>query len=132
VAAHRLEARTIARAEYAPLSPPTEIKIRPVPVAQELADGDLIKVGSRTLTVLHTPGHSPGSLCLYAPEAATLFSGDTLFAGTFGRYDLPGGDGEALRASLRRLAALPRRTAVLPGHGRATTIGDEAWLTTRT
>jgi glyoxylase-like metal-dependent hydrolase (beta-lactamase superfamily II) len=78
--------------------------------------------------VLHTPGHTPGSICLYLPERTLLFSGDTLFAGSFGRYDLPGGDPRLLRQSLHRLATLPPETRVLPGHGRETTLGAESWL----
>ncbi len=73
--------------------------------------------------MLHTPGHTPGSICLSAP--AFLFSGDTLFAGSIGRMDLPGGDEEQMEASLHRLLELPDETAVYPGHGPATSIGHE-------
>ncbi len=76
-----------------------------------------------TFTVLHTPGHTPGSICLLGGGA--LFSGDTLFAGGIGRMDLPGGDEEAMQASLSRLLELPGDTLVYPGHGPATTIQDE-------
>jgi glyoxylase-like metal-dependent hydrolase (beta-lactamase superfamily II) len=75
------------------------------------------------LTVLHTPGHSPGSLCLSGGEV--LFSGDALFAGSIGRMDLPGGDEEQMMASLARLMELPDATTVYPGHGPPTTIGEE-------
>lgn len=98
------------------------------PVTRPLAEGDTIALAGATFEVMHTPGHSSGAICLHHPGTATLFSGDTLFAGTFGRYDLPDSDAEALRASLGRLACLPAETRVLPGHGRATTIGAETWL----
>lgn len=99
------------------LPPPTEVDHR-------LADGDELSAGSARLGVLHTPGHSPGSISLLAPGDA-LFSGDTLFFGSVGRTDLPGGDPEAELDSIRRrlfpLGDLP----VYPGHGPATTIDQE-------
>lgn len=77
-------------------------------------------------TAVHTPGHTPGSLCLYLPEHSLLLAGDTLFAGSVGRTDLPGGDtGLLLRSIHTHLFALPDETRVIPGHGPATTIGDE-------
>lgn len=75
--------------------------------------------------VISTPGHSPGSVCFYFPEENILFSGDTLFRGSVGRTDLPGGDMKQLTSSLRSLAALRPCTKVCPGHGPETTIGDE-------
>jgi glyoxylase-like metal-dependent hydrolase (beta-lactamase superfamily II) len=79
--------------------------------------------------VLHTPGHTEGSVCLHAADEGILFSGDTLFAGGWGRVDLPGGDPEAMVESLGRLASFEDGTAVLPGHGPTTTIGRErAWV----
>jgi len=75
------------------------------------------------IRILHTPGHSPGSVCLLAGEV--LFSGDTLFQGSVGRTDLPHGDARRLEESLRRLAALDPEILVLPGHGPATTIARE-------
>ena len=90
-----------------------------------LVDGDLVEAGALELHVIHTPGHTPGSICLHAPDDATLFSGDTLFAGSIGRTDFPGGDPDAILRSLGRLAALPEETAVHPGHGPDTTIGRE-------
>jgi len=88
-----------------------------------LKDGDEIKFGSLTLKVIHTPGHSQGSLCLYLP--GHLFSGDTLFSTTHGRVDLPGSSPRAMRQSLKTLAALPDDTIVYPGHDETTTIGQE-------
>ena len=77
------------------------------------------------LEVIETPGHTPGGVCLYLPKEKLLLSGDTLFAGSVGRTDFPGGDMAALRASLRTLSALPDDTFVVPGHGPFTTIGAE-------
>jgi hydroxyacylglutathione hydrolase len=76
--------------------------------------------------VVHTPGHTPGSICLLFKEQELLLAGDTLFAGSIGRTDLPGGDGRLILRSLRdRLLVLPDATRVVPGHGRETTIGEE-------
>lgn len=78
-----------------------------------------------SMQVVETPGHTPGGACYFFPEDRLLLSGDTLFAGSAGRTDLPGGDMASLRKSLARLAALPDDVRVIPGHGPATTIGDE-------
>ncbi len=94
-----------------------------LPGARPLAEAETVALGEESLTVLETPGHSPGSLCLYVP--GMLFSGDTLFRGSVGRLDLPGGDAAAMTASLERLKALPEDTRVYPGHGPATTLGWE-------
>ena len=95
---------------------------------REVADGDLVNAAGRRLEVIACPGHTPGCLCyLYKPEDGepVLFSGDVLFRGAVGRTDLPQGSWPELAASLRKLATLPSATLVLPGHGPATTIGDE-------
>lgn len=89
---------------------------------------DGLAIGLTTLPaqVLHTPGHTPGSICLLFPDQHLLLAGDTLFAGSIGRTDLPGGDGQQILRSLRgRLLVLPDATRVLPGHGPETTIGEE-------
>jgi hydroxyacylglutathione hydrolase len=103
--------------------------IPPCVPAVELAEGGQIRFGEIRLTVLHTPGHTAGSVCLLASDEGLLFSGDTLFAGAWGRVDLPGGSEEAIVASLGRLAELEPGVAVLPGHGPSTTIARErSWL----
>jgi hydroxyacylglutathione hydrolase len=110
-----------------PLWAPFEIP--PSVPAVELAEGGEVRFGSIRLTILHTPGHTEGSVCLQASDERLLFSGDTLFAGGWGRVDLPGGDPQAMASSIGRLAGLEDRTAVLPGHGAETTIGRErAWM----
>lgn len=81
--------------------------------------------GALAFQCLHTPGHSPGSCCLLFPESAILIAGDTLFKGSCGRTDLPGGDPRQLRNSLNRLKQLPDEVRVFPGHGPETTIGIE-------
>ncbi len=89
-----------------------------------LIDGDEVRVGQTSLKVIHTPGHSPGSVCFYTP--GIIFSGDTLFCGGVGRTDLPGGSWKDLIRSLRtRVLTYPEETVVLPGHGPRTTIGEE-------
>lgn len=92
------------------------------------ADGEVLTVGGIEATVLHTPGHTEGSVSLYVPQAGLLLAGDTLFAGSVGRTDLPGGDFRKMLASIReRLLPLPPETIVVPGHGQDTTIGEEAF-----
>jgi glyoxylase-like metal-dependent hydrolase (beta-lactamase superfamily II) len=103
--------------------------IIPSVAAVELAEGGEVRFGSIRLRVWHTPGHTEGSVCLYEPDEGLLFSGDTLFAGGWGRVDLPGGDPAAMVESLGRLTGLEDRVRVHPGHGEATTIGRErAWM----
>jgi glyoxylase-like metal-dependent hydrolase (beta-lactamase superfamily II) len=88
-----------------------------------LSEGDVIP--GTSMKVIHTPGHSAGSICLYDAESAFLISGDTLFRDGVGRSDGPDSDPQALRLSLSRLASLPAETQVFPGHGPRTTIGRE-------
>lgn len=87
------------------------------------ADGDKLDFAGLRFTVLHTPGHTPGGVCLLC--GSWLFAGDTLFAGSCGRTDLPGGNWNQMAASLRRLAALEGDFVVLPGHGEQTTLSAE-------
>ena len=96
-------------------------------VDQLLKEGDSLRCGALNLEVLHTPGHSPGSLSLHLPgEASRIFSGDTLFQGSIGRTDLWGGSlDQILRSIHDRLLIFPDETPVYPGHGQPTTIGEE-------
>ena len=99
-------------------------EIDPLPEPDSLVqEGDTISVGTLQFTVFHTPGHSPGGICIYGNS--TVITGDTLFAGSVGRTDLSGGDMTQLRKSFKRLMTLPAETKVLPGHGPETTIGRE-------
>ena len=97
-----------------------------VEIDQSLGSSDKIKAGSLSATVLHTPGHTEGSVCLYFPAEKKLIAGDTLFAGSIGRTDLPGGSFDKIIRSLHgTLLKLPDDTLVVPGHGPLTTIGEE-------
>ncbi len=82
-----------------------------------------LTIGPFQMKILHTPGHTPGSICLWLANA--LFTGDTLFKGSVGRTDLPGGDYEALRFSLRKIISLPENLMIYPGHGEVTTLKEE-------
>ena len=125
IAVHPLDRARLTNPE--PIWAPFEIP--PCVPAVELAEGGEIRFGAIRLIVLHTPGHTEGSVCLWSPDDAALFSGDTLFAAGWGRTDLAGGSAEQMVQSLSRLATFDDATVVLPGHGRETTIGRErAWL----
>lgn len=90
---------------------------------QEFSDGQILGLGELTFEVMHAPGHSPGHVVIHGHGAA--FVGDCLFAGSIGRTDLPASKGEDLEKSLERITSLPEDTIVYPGHGPATTIGEE-------
>ena len=97
-----------------------------VEVAASLGEADTVKAGALSANVLYTPGHTEGSICLYFPAEKTLISGDTLFAGSIGRTDLPGGSFEKIIRSIHgKLLSLPDETVVVPGHGELTTIAQE-------
>jgi hydroxyacylglutathione hydrolase len=97
-----------------------------VTIEGSIADGETLKTGNLTASVLHTPGHTEGSVCLYFPAEKLLIAGDTLFARSIGRTDLPGGSFEKIMRSLHdRVLTLPDNTVVIPGHGARTTIGEE-------
>jgi hydroxyacylglutathione hydrolase len=125
IAVHRLDRERLEHPDRG-IAP---FEIPPSVPAVELAEGGVIRFGELRLDVLHTPGHTAGSVSLLAADDGLLFSGDTLFAAGWGRVDLPGGSAEQMAASLARLARLEDHVRVFPGHGAATTIGRErAWL----
>jgi len=97
-----------------------------VEIDQSVAQAETVKAGSLVADVIHTPGHTEGSVCLYFPTEKKLIAGDTLFAGSIGRTDLPGGSFDKIIRSLHeKVLALPDETTVVPGHGPLTTIGEE-------
>jgi hydroxyacylglutathione hydrolase len=97
-----------------------------VQVDDAISQGRVLKIGEISSNVIHTPGHTEGSICVYFPEQSKLIAGDTLFAGSIGRTDLPGGSMEKIMRSLHtQVLALPDETEVVPGHGPVTTIGEE-------
>lgn len=109
------------QATWVGMASPGDVKID-----GELIHGGKLTAGSLSANILHTPGHTEGSVCLYFPAEKLLIAGDTLFAGSIGRTDLPGGSFEKIMRSLhQRVLALPDETIVIPGHGANTTIGDE-------
>ena len=96
------------------------------PPDDTLEEGRVIAITGLSGQILHTPGHTQGSVCLHLPEQNLLLAGDTLFAGSVGRTDLPGGDGATLIRSIHsKLLTLPEQTIVVPGHGANTTIANE-------
>ncbi len=105
-------------------------EVEPSTAERELREGEQVRIGDLVFDVLHTPGHTEGSVCLYEERHALMLAGDVLFAGSYGRTDLPGGSDEDMVASLARLArSLPDAVRVLPGHGPETTIGRERpWM----
>jgi hydroxyacylglutathione hydrolase len=110
-----------AQAEWIGVPPPGAVEID-----HSVSTGDKVAAGSHTAQILHTPGHSEGSICLYFAAEKKLIAGDTLFAGSIGRTDLPGGSMQKILRSLHdTVLALPDDTVVVPGHGELTTIGEE-------
>lgn len=97
-----------------------------VEIDRSITTGESVSAGSLVANVFHTPGHTEGSVCLYFPQQKKLIAGDTLFAGSIGRTDLPGGDTHKIMRSLHDIVlAFPDETVVVPGHGELTTIGEE-------
>ena len=118
---HALLKMLDVQAAWIGVAPPEKVEID-----QSIGQADSIAAGSLTASVLHTPGHTEGSICLYFPAEQKLIAGDTLFAGSIGRTDLPGGSFDKIIRSLHdKVLALPDDTVVVPGHGPLTTIGDE-------
>ena len=114
-------------------SPSTSLSLpftlEPASPTNLMRDGDILTFGQWRFQIIHTPGHTPGSVCLLFESEMMVITGDTLFQGTYGRFDLSGGDEEALYGSLRQLGKLDAAYAVYPGHGPATTIGAESfWI----
>ena len=106
--------------------PPDYTRVqKPATLVADLVDGATLTAGGLTAQVIATPGHTPGGACFLFAEQKLLLTGDTLFAGSCGRTDFPGGDVRQLNASLRRLAALDPELTVVPGHGEPTTIARE-------
>jgi len=112
VCVHRLDAAYVKVKEKSTL-----------PASVLLEDGFLVKFGDDSLRVMHTPGHTPGSICLLGEKL--VFTGDTLFAGSIGRTDFPGGSYQQIQSSLQKLARLPDYFLVYPGHGPTSMIGEE-------
>ena len=105
----------------------------PIPIEKVFPDHlmqgtDSLHIGEIMLQVIHTPGHSPGSVCFYSQTHRILLSGDTLFKGSIGILSLPTADKQAMWQSLNKLSHLPPETRVYPGHGPITCLGDETWL----
>ncbi len=113
-----------------PLVMPIPYEIEPIIPDRLVTAGEVIVVGRYRFQVIPTPGHAPGQISLFEPEERMLFVGDTLFAGGYGRVDLPGSNIEQTLETIRRLLELPDDVTVYPGHGRPTTIGGERhWMT---
>jgi hydroxyacylglutathione hydrolase len=121
LAIHRLDEYRLG-----PEAPPSvQLRVPPSKADDLFDEGPLRFVADLEIAALHTPGHTEGSTCFYLAGEAMLFSGDVIFRGSTGRWDLPGGDREQMERSLERISKLPAETAVYPGHGVSTTIGAE-------
>lgn len=122
---HKLDSKMLTEPELN-LSITAGQSISSEPADFPAEDGQVIEAADVKLTVIHTPGHTPGGICLYAPDEGILFAGDTLFADSIGRTDIPGGNTQQLITAIKqKLLALPDATVVHPGHGPQTTIGRE-------
>ena len=109
------------QAAWIGMKPPGSVEID-----EPVREGKILQIGNISGSVLETPGHTEGSICLHFPQQHMLIAGDTLFAGSIGRTDLPGGSYEKILRSLHnQLLALPDETQVIPGHGPLTTVGRE-------
>ncbi|HSW86510.1 MAG TPA: MBL fold metallo-hydrolase [Rhabdochlamydiaceae bacterium] len=93
-----------------------------------LSNDQIVPLGEMRIKVIHTPGHSPGCVCFYIENEKTLISGDTLFRGAHGKTSFPTSSPKSMLESLKKLSKLPADTMVYPGHGPATTIGEESWM----
>ena len=121
LAIHRLDEYRLG-----PKAPPSvQLRVPPSQADDIFDEGPLRFVADLEITALHTPGHTEGSTCFYLAREGMLFSGDVIFRGSTGRWDLPGGDRDQMERSLERVSKLPAGTTVYPGHGAPTTIGAE-------
>lgn len=120
---HRLDARMLANPEQNLSSSFYPAGIKSPSANTMLEDGGIITLGKYQLKVIHTPGHTPGSICLEGDDF--VFTGDTLFCGSVGRWDLPGGDAQMLKNSVKRLSRLPPSLKIYPGHGPSCVMKDE-------
>jgi len=102
-------------------------KLKPRPVKTRLNEGDVVSAGGMEFEVIHTPGHTPGSICLYDKKSATLFTGDTVFSDGIGRTDMPGGNDQHLQASLDKISPFKVKR-LLPGHGDPVTLASAKTL----
>jgi len=117
VAIHESEAELLEKGEqFVTMAQFFDEKLEPIKISRKLRDGDRIELGESILEVIHTPGHTFGSICLFEPKLGALFSGDTVFCGDVGRTDLPTSDTAALVNSIRKLSKLKVRD-LYPGHG---------------
>jgi len=108
---------------------PCYVDMQSVTPSKYVKEGDILTIGESTWKVIHTPGHSPGSVCFYNEKEGALISGDTLFAKTMGNISFPTSSPHLMGTSLFRLSTLPPSTRVFPGHGESTTIGNErSWM----
>ena len=124
VIAHSIDAKAIQ--EQAGIGPDIRYtRMKPFGIDRTVEDGDEISLGGMILAVIHTPGHTAGSMCLYEEKGQALFAGDTLFFEAVGRCDLPSGNAQQQKQSIRRLFQLPDDTKVYCGHDADTTIGHE-------
>jgi len=127
--AHRGDAAIVSRmkstAKYW-----TNLETDPAPkIDKPLVPNKKIKVGNLSLEIIHTPGHTPGSVCFYRSEDNILFSGDTIFAdGNYGRTDLAGGDAKKLKESILEILSLPDETTIYSGHGEKTNVRKEKYF----
>ncbi len=123
VIAGALERERLSSAYLSGLSLMGNGEFDPIAADVYLSDGDVLDIGDMHFEFLHTPGHTEGSFCIFCDEV--MFSGDTLFAGTCGRCDLPGGDIGKMFSSLKKLYLLPGDFKVYPGHGESTLLSEE-------
>ncbi|HYI23690.1 MAG TPA: MBL fold metallo-hydrolase [Candidatus Limnocylindrales bacterium] len=125
----QLAAHTLDHALIENPPPTAPFPIPPSVAAVDLAEGSRIRFGAMDIEVLHTPGHTAGSVCLLVADERLLLTGDTLFAGSWGRTDLPGGSADQMVESLTRLGGLEPDLRVLPGHGNKSTVEiEKRWL----